>query len=105
MRTDDSKSKSPVDRTNTTPLASAHGSQLSEAMMAWSKAWKLDGDLCRCRKCNRAIIISRTDEAMHHAAGCSQAHLIAPWQDLRSRIPANGESSDGATHQKGTNAH
>lgn len=62
---------------------------LPEAMMAWSKAWELDGDLCRCRLCNRAIIVSRSDEAFRHAADCPQSHLIAPWQDLRSRIPAN----------------
>lgn len=61
--------------------------QLSESMMAWSKAWKLDGDLCRCAKCLRGIIISRMYESFQHASGCPQAHLIAPWQDLRSRIP------------------
>lgn len=65
----------------------ATGSKVSESMMAWSKGWQLDGDLCRCRKCNRAIIISRMGEAFHHATDCPQAHLIAPWQDLRSRIP------------------
>jgi hypothetical protein len=29
------------------------------------------------------------DEALIHGADCSKAHLSAPWQDLRSRIPAN----------------
>ena len=66
-------------------------SQVAAAMMEWSKAWKVDGDLCRCRKCKRWINVSRMDEAMVHAAFCPQEHLIAPWQDLRSRIPANAE--------------
>jgi hypothetical protein len=65
------------------------GSQLAEAMVAWSRVWKIDGDLCRCRECNRGLIISRMDEALIHGADCSKAHLSAPWQDLRSRIPAN----------------
>lgn len=76
-----------VDQGGVAPCA-----QLAESMMAWSRAWKLDGDLCRCRKCNRAIIISRSEEAFRHAAECPQAHLIAPWQDLRSRIPANSQA-------------
>lgn len=77
-------------------LAGPAGLQLSEAMMAWSRAWKLDGDLCRCRKCNRGVIVSRAAEAFRHAAECPQAHLIAPWQDLRSRILANEKLSDGS---------
>lgn len=65
------------------------GSQLSDSIMAWSSAWILDGDLCRCRKCGRGIIISRMAEPIQHASDCPQSHLIAPWQDLRSRIPEN----------------
>jgi hypothetical protein len=73
------------------PLDAAAGSQLPAmcAMLAWSKAWILDGDVCRCRKCKRGINVERRNEAMIHAFDCPQSHLIAPWQDLRSRIPAN----------------
>jgi hypothetical protein len=83
------------------------GSQLPamSAMIAWCKAWILDFDICRCRKCGRGINVERMNEALVHDSECSQAHLIAPWQDLRSRIPANvktvgtegsGESPTGA---------
>lgn len=68
--------------------------------MAWAAAWQLDGDLCRCRKCKRAIIVTRMDETFHHAAGCAQAHLIAPWQDLRSRIPASPVFLEEVERQK-----
>jgi hypothetical protein len=61
--------------------------QPAAAMMAWTKVWQLDGDLVRCRHCTRAIHIDRRDEAFVHASDCPQAHLTAPWQDLRSRIP------------------
>lgn len=75
--------------THTTPNdgKDSKTSQLATAMMAWSKAWQLDGDLVRCRHCTRAIHIDRRDEPFLHAADCPQAHLTAPWQDLSSRIP------------------
>jgi hypothetical protein len=53
-------------------------------MMEWSRNWMIDGDLCRCRLCKRAIVLSRSEEAMIHAAGCKNHHLTSPWQDLHS---------------------
>lgn len=53
-------------------------------MMEWSTAWLLDGDLCRCRKCKRGIVMSRSAESFIHASGCSQAHLDSPWRDLQA---------------------
>lgn len=58
----------------------------NQKMMEWSTAWLLDGDLCRCRKCKRGIVMSRSAESFIHAAGCSQAHLDSPWRDLRAII-------------------
>lgn len=56
----------------------------NQKMMEWSTAWLLDGDLCRCRKCKRGIVMSRSAESFIHASGCSQAHLDSPWRDLQA---------------------
>lgn len=55
-------------------------------LIEFGKDWRLDGDLLRCRKCKRAIIFSRNNEAMVHKAGCSNSHLEFPWHELSNLI-------------------
>lgn len=49
--------------------------------------WKLNGDILRCRKCNRGIVASRWDEDMIHADGCEARLQVRPWDQLRRMIP------------------
>ena len=70
-------------------ISATIGHQENRAMVAWSRSWRIDGDLCRCRDCRPGILLSRMNEAIIHTADCPQKHFIAPWQDLRSRIPGN----------------
>lgn len=55
-------------------------------LMEWFRIWKLDGDLVRCRECNRGIIYSRRDESLAHSSECSN-RLGYPWELLVALTP------------------
>lgn len=59
-------------------------------LMALSKVWQWDGDLMRCRSCQRPLIASRDGEELRHKSGCPNEALTHPWSDLRSAIRARG---------------
>lgn len=59
---------------------------VNEKLIEWGNAWKLDGDLVRCRQCNRGIIYSRRGEKLVHAADCKQ-WAAYPWEMLISLSP------------------
>lgn len=56
------------------------------ALMHLARLWVWDGDLMRCRACNRAMVASRDGEEMRHAAGCRNSGHLHPWSDLRNAI-------------------
>lgn len=59
---------------------------INDHLNEWAKEWILDGDLVRCRQCNRAIIYSRRNEALVHAAGCKNLKGY-PWELLVALSP------------------
>lgn len=59
---------------------------VNQRLHEWSRAWRLDGDLVRCRECGRGIIYSRRDEALVHSSECKQV-MAYPWELLISLAP------------------
>ena len=55
-----------------------------------SQHWKWDADLMCCKKCKRNIHVSRVDEAMVHAAGCTNTEWY-PWRVFRAALGGNGK--------------
>lgn len=58
----------------------------SVSMMVWCSRWKLDGDVCRCSRCGRGIIITRSNEPLHHAAFCEGSENLFPWDELKKAL-------------------
>jgi hypothetical protein len=56
---------------------------VSERLMEWSRSWILDGDVVRCRKCERGIGWCNRGEALNHHAECPQK-MAYPWSLLIS---------------------
>jgi len=66
-------------------MALVSGSDLNESLRHFGMVYQMDGDLMRCKCCNRAIIASRIDEQLIHADGCVKAGYMDnenPWQIL-----------------------
>jgi len=55
-----------------------------EELMDWGRIWELDGDLCRCRACRRAIIRSKKEQPMVHKDGCPNSVFLYPWHALHN---------------------
>lgn len=62
------------------------GFDIDAALRRVAHAWEVDGDLMRCRECNRAIIASRRNEPMRHRSGCDNAPLLYPWAELMAAL-------------------
>jgi len=62
---------------------------LNDSLRAFGVLFKLDGDLLRCRLCNRGIVASRADEDMAHEFGCDARNQLRPWARLRAILSQN----------------
>jgi len=57
----------------------------NQLLLDFASDWTLDGDLLRCRSCNRAQIASRQDEDFVHRSDCEKNRTGGrPWTVLQS---------------------
>ena len=64
-------------------LTGAAGYAKGEALQQWAEEWRLDGDLCRCKHCNRGQHVSKASDEFQHAPYCHNSELTTnPWGSL-----------------------
>jgi len=52
-------------------------------LMLWDDHWQLDGDLVRCRTCQRGCHVAHAHEAFQHASKCQgDMGELQPWKAL-----------------------
>lgn len=51
---------------------------LAEKLYYHSKRWTWNADLMTCRECKRSLHVTRRNEGLVHASGCSNINL-RPW--------------------------
>ncbi len=57
----------------------------NKMLLDFASDWTLDGDLLRCRECERAQISSRQDEDFVHRIGCKKRRIGGrPWTVLQA---------------------
>lgn len=59
---------------------------INVALLELSRFWIWDGDLMRCRECNRALVASRDGEPLSHDATCRFKRHAHPWRDMRAAL-------------------
>lgn len=58
----------------------------NNALCAFARYWKLDGDWMTCKGCKRNLIASRDGEVFKHGDGYKNLDQKHPWAQLRAII-------------------
>lgn len=58
----------------------------NNALCAFARVWKLDGDWMTCKGCDHHLIASRDGEESRHGDDCKHASEHHPWAQLRAII-------------------